>query len=66
MVCEECVYKLDLLYEFRDKSIKTESELNNILKELESYVPLVEPMPMSVPLQVGFNNVPWHVMQIVT
>lgn len=35
MVCEECAYKLDLVYEFREKSLKTEYELNDILKRLE-------------------------------
>lgn len=35
MVCEECAYKLDLVYEFREKSIKTEYELKNMLKRLE-------------------------------
>lgn len=50
MVCEECVYKLDLLYEFRDKSMKTECELNGMLKQLEY---MVEPIPMGVlPIQV--------------
>ena len=32
MVCEECVYKLDALFEFRERSMKTEYELNNLLK----------------------------------
>ncbi|XP_014255698.1 zinc finger protein 260-like [Cimex lectularius] len=36
MVCEECVYKLDALFEFREKSMKTEYALNNMLKSLYS------------------------------
>ncbi|GLG96544.1 Protein suppressor of hairy wing [Gryllus bimaculatus] len=35
MICEECVYKLDLLFEFREKSVKTESYLEEILKSGE-------------------------------
>lgn len=35
MVCEECVYKLDLLFEFREKSLKTERYLESILKSRE-------------------------------
>lgn len=34
MVCEECVYKLDALFDFREKSMKTEYVLNNMLKNL--------------------------------
>ncbi|CAB0011454.1 unnamed protein product, partial [Nesidiocoris tenuis] len=34
MVCEECVYKLDELYEFREKSVKTEYFLTSMLKGL--------------------------------
>ncbi|KAK9496488.1 hypothetical protein O3M35_013222 [Rhynocoris fuscipes] len=34
MVCEECVYKLDALFDFREKSMKTEYALNNMLKNL--------------------------------
>jgi hypothetical protein len=34
MVCEECVYKLDALFEFRERSLKTEFELNSMVKEL--------------------------------
>lgn len=52
MVCEECVYKLDLLFDFREKSRKTECELNNMLMQLE-YAPLVEPLSLPVPLQVS-------------
>nr|XP_018902663.1 PREDICTED: zinc finger protein 260-like [Bemisia tabaci] len=33
LVCEECVYKLDLLYDFREKSIKTESLLTELVSK---------------------------------
>lgn len=58
MVCEECVYKLDLLYEFRDKSMKTECELNATLKQLEY---MVEPIPMGVlPIQVMWIDIIYY------
>ncbi|KAL1117834.1 hypothetical protein AAG570_004149 [Ranatra chinensis] len=34
MVCEECVYNLDALFDFRERSMKTEYELNSMLKEV--------------------------------
>lgn len=34
MICEECVFKLDEMFEFRERSMKTEYELNNILKNV--------------------------------
>lgn len=37
MVCEECVYKLDALFEFRERSLKTEYALHNMLKSV--YIP---------------------------
>lgn len=45
MVCEECVYKLDLLFEFREKSVKTETYLENVLKTIEQQLPLIPPPP---------------------
>uniref|UniRef100_A0A0A9VX38 Uncharacterized protein n=2 Tax=Lygus hesperus TaxID=30085 RepID=A0A0A9VX38_LYGHE len=39
MVCEECVYKLDALYEFREKSVKTEYLLNSMMKGLYASTP---------------------------
>lgn len=38
MICEECVFKLDEMFEFRERSMKTEYELNNILKNVFSPV----------------------------
>lgn len=46
MVCEECVYKLDLLFEFREKSVKTETYLENVLKTIEPQLP---PLPPPLP-----------------
>jgi Zinc-finger associated domain (zf-AD). len=34
LICEECVYKLDLLNEFRDISSKTEVFLTNLLNRI--------------------------------
>lgn len=34
MICSECVYKLDLFFNFRQKSIETESLLVEMLKKL--------------------------------
>jgi hypothetical protein len=50
MVCEECVYKLDLLFEFREKSVKTETYLENVLKTIEPQMPPIPPPP---PVQVS-------------
>ncbi|KAJ8894482.1 hypothetical protein PR048_007136, partial [Dryococelus australis] len=33
MVCENCVYKLDMMFEFREQTVKTESLLSDLLKE---------------------------------
>ncbi|XP_049813357.1 zinc finger protein 853-like isoform X2 [Schistocerca nitens] len=34
MVCEECVYKLDLLFEFRERSLRTERYLESVLAKV--------------------------------
>lgn len=39
MVCEECLYKLDALYDFREKSVKTEYILNSMMKGLYATLP---------------------------
>jgi hypothetical protein len=50
MVCEECAYKLDLLFEFREKSVKTETYLENVLKTIEPQQPPVPSLLLPPPL----------------
>lgn len=33
MMCEQCVYKLELFYDFRERSVRTEALLIDLLKE---------------------------------
>lgn len=36
MICEHCLYKLELFYEFRERTIRTEALLVNLYKELNN------------------------------
>lgn len=36
MICENCLYKLELFNDFRDRSLRTESLLVNLLKEISN------------------------------
>ncbi|KAL3284014.1 hypothetical protein HHI36_018184 [Cryptolaemus montrouzieri] len=36
MICENCLYKLDLLFDFRERSVRTEKLLQELVKELNN------------------------------
>ncbi|XP_044764804.1 zinc finger protein 260-like [Coccinella septempunctata] len=36
MICESCLYKLELLFEFRERSVRTEKLLQDLVKELDN------------------------------
>ncbi|XP_039275592.1 uncharacterized protein LOC111058644 [Nilaparvata lugens] len=57
MVCEECVYKLDLLYDFRANSLKTDTVLNGLLKEIPSNQNLDKDLKSTVEIsQLNLSN----------
>lgn len=48
MVCESCLYKLELFWDFRDRSVKTQRLLFDLLKELTAVANRQNQQPISV------------------
>lgn len=39
MICENCIYKLELFYDFRERTVRTEKLLIELYKEIISHIP---------------------------